>query len=301
MKTVGVTSPEDRHAIERCIGLADRDLSRGDFLEGTDILQALGNYLEARAASGPLLAMVEDMQWADAITERLFQLAGAIAERSIMLVLTGRPEFDHSAFNGFDPTVLSLSRLTRWQVTDLVNELSRPTELSADMIDAVCDRSDGVPLFVEELVRSIIQNSPDRAWVPSTLKDALTARLNELGVFRHFAYRASCFGRRFSADLLSRVCNDLYGTVEDVLDAIMAAGLIFRRSGLGPQTYCFKHALLREAAYESLPISVRQSIHRTIHETLIKHPETQPDIVAWHADRARETREAFAHRSEIEA
>gem|GEM_PF-3792491 len=292
----GVASEEDRSVIGYCAGITSLKQPLDGLSLRNAVQQALGNYLHGLSESGPIAILVEDAQWADATTLALLQhVSATLPQKSVMLMLTARPAFQHQAFDAFDPAVFSLSKLSRTHVSNLVEKLVIGKDVPTRTKEDICDRSDGIPLFAEELANNIVESDPEKETVPKSLRDVLVARLNKLGETRHFAFRAACLGRRFRTHLLELICSDLPGSVDTALEKMLEAGLVYPFPNSGPDAFCFKHALLRDAAYESIPIMTRAATHKTIYETLSTANETKHDLLAWHAARAGLRREAVHH------
>ncbi|MET1412805.1 AAA family ATPase [Roseibium sp. HPY-6] len=292
----GVVSEDDRNVIGYCAGITPLEKPLDGLSLRNAVLQALGNYLQGQTEAGPIVVLLEDAQWADPTTLDLLQhVSATLPHNPLMMVLTARPWFQHKSFEAFDPTVFSLSRLSRNHVADLVEKLAKGKSMSNAAVEAICDRSDGVPLFAEELVNSIVQSGPGGETVPNSLKDILVARLNRLGESRHFAFRAACLGRRFTKELLEFLCADLPGSVDEALEKMLEARLIFPFPKFGPDAFCFKHALLRDAAYESVPVTTREAIHKSIYDSLKDRNDARHDLLAWHAARAGLRQDAVRH------
>ncbi|WP_299482672.1 AAA family ATPase [uncultured Roseibium sp.] len=296
LENSGVVSEDDRNVIGYCAGIIPLEKQLDGLSLRNAVLQALGNYLQSQSEGCPVVVLLEDAQWADPTTLDLLQhVAATLSHHSLMLMLAARPAFQHQAFEAFDPTVFSLSRLSRNHVADLVRKLAKGKSVSTNAVDVICERSDGVPLFAEELVNGIVQSGSGAEAVPNSLKDILVARLNKLGESRHYAFRAACLGRRFTRNLLEFLCTDLPGSVDAALEAMLDARLIFPFPKFGPDAFCFRHALLRDAAYESIPAMTREVIHRSIYDCLLARNETKHDLLAWHAARAGLRQDAVRH------
>ena len=292
----GVRSEEDRNVIGYCAGVTPLRNPMDGLSLRKSVQQALASYLKGRTQSGPVIIRVEDTQWIDPTTLGLLQHVSATLPRHrLMLLLTARPSFKNSYFDAYDPTVLSLPRLSRTNVAKLVRKLAHGNSVSDMDLETICERSDGVPLFVEELVNNTVVSGPVKGAVPISLKDVLVSRLSKLGDFRHFAFRAACLGRQFSKDQLELVCTNLSGQIDAALTKMLEAGLVYQVPDLGLDSYYFKHALLRDAAYESIPTATRATIHRTIYEVLVDRQDTKNDLLAWHAKRAGLHQKAVEH------
>jgi TOMM system kinase/cyclase fusion protein len=277
-------------------------------------LQAIGSLLFAIAARRPVLLLAEDLQWADPTTMELLssQLVGEAPERAMCLVMTARPEFSPS-FSTAGVQLLPLGRLERSQTAKMVTHLVGPNPLPPAVIDYVSDRADGVPLFVEELVRMMIDTGllverDDRyeltgplagAAIPGTLRALLTARLDRLARAKETARLAAALGREFSLEVLSAASALGPAVVAEDVEQLMRAGLVLRKRRGREAVGVFKHALVRDAAYDSLPPGARQKVHARIASTLEERfpevAETRPELLAHHHAAAEQQRQAVGY------
>jgi class 3 adenylate cyclase/predicted ATPase len=265
-------------------------------------LEILVSWMVAIARQQPLLAVCEDLHWADPSTlEFLGLLIDQVPTARLLLVLTCRPDFQ--APWGFRSYVapLTLTRLTRPQVEQLILRATGERPLPAEVAQQIAAKTDGIPLFVEELVKSTLESglleSVEERYVvvrplesgfaiPTTLQSALMARLDRLPLGRSVAQLGATVGREFSYDLLQRVSPIGEPTLQTGLEELLRAELLYQR-GLPPVSeYVFKHALVRDAAYQSLLRSTRQHYHQRIAKVLTQHfletVQTQPELVAHH-------------------
>ena len=223
-----------------------------------------------------------------------------IASLPVLLVITFRPEFGPPWTGQAHVTSLVLNRLERAETRAIVDRVAGGRELPAGLLDAIVARTDGVPLFVEELTKAVLEAGllrPDgdryvlqdplpSLTIPSTLQGSLLARLDYLADVRKVAQVAACIGREFDHELLAAVVPLSKDELEEALAQLAKSELIFRR-GVAPEaTYTFKHALVRDTAYESLLRSGRRELHARIAEILERQrPETadvQPELLAHH-------------------
>lgn len=267
---------------------------------------ALIAWLQAAAARHPVILAVEDLHWVDASTrEFLGVLLERIADQPMMLVLTFRPEFVPTwAIHG-PITMLTLSRLQREQCVDLITAMAGGSALPDRVVEEIVQRTDGIPLFVEEMTKAILASGfveqRDGAWhlaggaaarleVPATLRDSLTARLDRLGGAKLVAQVGSVLGREFHYAALHAVCGLPDAELETHLAALNGAEIIHQR-GVPPEShYVFKHALIQEAAYETLLKSARQHYHRRAAQAYVERfaevAHSRPELVAHHYSRA---------------
>ena len=267
---------------------------------------ALIAWLNADAQIAPLVVVVEDLHWIDASTRDLVgTLLERIMEMPVMVVLTFRPEFVPAwALHG-QISVLPLARLTAEQSALVVLGIIGGKVLPAHIIAEVIERTDGVPLFVEELTKAIVdaQSVADGGAtllrvagvastleVPATLRDSLTARLDRLGEAKMVAQLASVLGREFDYAILHAICDLPQADLEQKLGVLNHAEIIHQR-GIPPRShYVFKHALIQEAAYDTLLKSTRLQYHRRAAEAYVNRfsevAQSRPELVAHHYSRA---------------
>jgi class 3 adenylate cyclase/tetratricopeptide (TPR) repeat protein len=264
-------------------------------------LEAAVEQLEGLAASQPVLFICEDVQWVDPTT---LELLGLVVERierlRVMLVITTRPEFSLPWSNHGHITALSLNGLGRGQGTIVVEQIAKGKLLPKELLEEILERTDGIPLFIEELTKQVIESgllidAGSRyalagpllpLTIPATLHDSLIARLDRLGRAKEVAQVGAAIGREFSYAILADVAGRPEEELMEMLDQLVSSGLV-KRSGSPPAAiYSFKHALVRDAAYESLLKSSRRQIHARIAMALeTRWPETkdvQPELLAHH-------------------
>ena len=277
-------------------------------------LEALNAHVEQLAAKRPVLMLLEDAHWVDPTTQELFELTiSRLAQHRILLVITYRPEYVAPWVGQPNVTSLTLNRLNRRQGTELVAKLTGSKALPPDVLDQILAHTDGVPLFVEELTKSVLESSllrdlgdhyvldaslPALA-IPTTLRDSLLARLDRLAPIREIAQIGACIGREFSYELLAAV-SPLKGTaLDEALEQLTKTGLVSRR-GMPPDAiYIFKHALVQDAAYDSLLKSKRAQLHTQIAQVLKKDfsdtVANEPELLAHHFTQAGLMKQAIGY------
>jgi TOMM system kinase/cyclase fusion protein len=262
---------------------------------------ALVAWLLEEAERQPVLAVWEDLHWADPSTlEFLGLVLDQVPTARMLTLLTCRPEF-HPPWATHSPlTQVTLTRLGRPQVEAMITSLTGGKALPAAVVEQVVAKTDGVPLFVEELVKMLLESGlvreeadhyvltgplPPLA-IPATLHDSLMARLDRLSSVKEVAQLGATLGRTFAYELLQAVSPLDEATLEQGLRQLVEAELVYQRGALPHATYMFKHALIQEAAYQSLLRSTRQQGHQRIAQVLeSRFPasvETQPELVAQH-------------------
>jgi len=250
-------------------------------------LEALLRQLDGLAQQQPVVVVFEDAHWIDPTSR---ELLGLVVDRArhlpVLLVVTFRPEFQSPWTGQPQVTVLALNRLDRHDRTALIEQIAGSAALSDEVIDQIADRTDGVPLFVEELTKSVLESGVPLVGIPATLHDSLMARLDSLAAVRLVAQTGAAIGRDFSYTLLRAVSRLPEDELQASLARLVASELVFQR-GIPPDAvYSFKHALVQDAAHGSLLRSTRQQLHAQIAKVLETHSpelmENQPEIFAQH-------------------
>ena len=271
----------------------------------TQTLQTLLAHLSGLAQSQSVLFVLEDAHWIDPTTLEFIEQSLDVVRRSrVLLLITARLMFKHEFGGHPSVTGLTLNRLGREPSSAIIQRLSGGKTLPAELLAEILRKTDGVPLFVEELTKTVLESGLLRETeeryvlqgplesldIPSSLHDSLMARLDRLQPIREVAQIASCIGREFSYGLLAAVAQYDEQALQAALAQLVEAGLVFQ-SGQPPQaSYTFKHALVQDAAYTSLLLSRRRQLHARIaealQEQLPKLAEDQPELVAHHCTEA---------------
>jgi class 3 adenylate cyclase len=273
------------------------------------LVELLLDWVANLAAETPLLLVVENVHWADPSSRALLaELARRAGGMRLLLLVTARPQpaAPLADIGGIDRLVLD--RLPAHDLEAMLTALWRDAILPSDMQRHLLDRCDGVPLFLEQLVKTVAERVnrgggaglPD---VPTSLRDMLAARLDRLGPAKLIALAASVIGRQFSARLLRALLPRRAAEVESGLALLVQADIIRPVGGtagkLAEPAYKFRHALLRDAAYDSLLRSERVKYHRTLARAYRRHyatlVEAQPELVARHISAAGEAAEALEY------
>ena len=255
---------------------------------------------------GPVLMVLEDAHWLDPTSRELFdQIVDRLQRLPVLLVVTFRPVLSPPWIGFPHVTLLTLNRLTQPQARLLVERVAGGKALPSEVIEQILARTEGVPLFTEELTKTVLESSllddvgdryvlagplPPLA-IPATLHNSLMARLDRLApVMKEVAQIGACLGREFDHELLSAVVPLPEAELQAALDQLVAAELVFRRGVPPATTYIFKHALVRDAAYESLLRKRRQALHARIASAIetrfAQMLEAQPERVAGHFSEA---------------
>jgi class 3 adenylate cyclase/predicted ATPase len=277
-----------------------------------ETLRTLVDLIEAAARRQPSAMLFEDTHWADPTTlEVLDLLIDRVRAAPLLVVLTHRPEFQPRWSEQGHVGALNLSKLTRTQSATMISTLASGKALPAALLEQILTRTDGVPLFVEELTKSILESGElreagdhyeyrgtDRAvTVPATLRDSLMARLDRFMPVKEIAQIGAAIGREFSYELIAAVAPMPPAPLDDSLARLTASGLAFRRGTPPDAVYTFKHALVQDAAYDSLLKSRRQELHgkiaRVIEQRFPHIKTTEPEVLAHHLTAAGLTRAAI--------
>ncbi|HEX9170707.1 MAG TPA: AAA family ATPase, partial [Roseiarcus sp.] len=255
-------------------------------------LAAMTAWVLAGARSQPAVVAFEDLHWADPTS---LDLLRALAERGahapLLLLATTRPEFRAPWSLRSHHSVISLSPLDRAGVARMVGEISARHALSKEVIEGVSERTGGVPLFVEEVTRLLVERGEQGGVqaIPATLQQSLAARLDRLGPAREVAQIGAVLGRDFAYPLLRNIAEADEPALQASLDRLAESDLLFVEGAPPQANYRFKHALIQDAAYESLLKSRRQALHRRAAEILRDDPEraaAEPEVIAHHFTQA---------------
>jgi class 3 adenylate cyclase/predicted ATPase len=272
-------------------------------------LEALIARIEALADSNPVLITCEDIHWADATTlELISRMVERIARIRVLFIMTFRPEFKAPWIGLAHVTAFVLNRLAQSEVDTMIDHIVGQ-QLSASTRQHIIGRSDGIPLFVEEMTKAVLEAdgqvgvtraaaaiSPSGVDVPASLHASLMARLDRLGPSKEVAQIGAAIGREFSHALLAAVARRPDGELGSALDRLVAAGLLFRQGVPPHANYLFKHALVRDAAYGTLLREPRRALHARIAETLEGQfsaiAGSRPELLAHHCAEAGQVQKA---------
>jgi len=286
------------------LGLPARDRAAAPVLspeQQKERLLGLLAELLTGGGGGPILFLVEDVHWIDPTTRELLDLCIERAPLSRCLVLlTCRPDFQHGWAGRAGVTALVLNRIGRRQSAALVESVAGGARLPGEVLEQIVGRTDGVPLFIEELTKAVLESGllrrtpegyalagplPPLA-IPTTLQDSLLARLDHLGAAKELAQVGSVIGREFSRAAVAVLSSQDEGALDGGLQQLVAAGLVHQHQRPAGAAYTFKHALVQEAAYGTLLLSRRQHLHARCAEALQGIApglaEREPEVLARH-------------------
>jgi class 3 adenylate cyclase/predicted ATPase len=268
-----------------------------------ETFEALQQQLTALAQKKPVLLIFEDLHWIDPTTQELLDLfIRRIDRMPVMLIATFRPDFVAPWADQPHVTMLTLNRLNRFDSEALVRQLAvKAKSLPSELIEEIVERGDGVPLFLEEVTKTVVDARPARPAesstsrpslsVPPTLHASLMARLDRIGpTAKEIAQIGATIGREFSYELAAKVAERPEGEIKETLGRLVEAGLIFQRGEPPRSNFLFKHGLLQDAAYSTMLRDRRRSLHariaQAIEEMFPEVVESQPEVVARHRTEA---------------
>src|SRR6266851_294992 len=267
-------------------------------------LEALISQLEALTRRNPVLMIFEDAHWTDPTSLEVFgRVVNGIAILPVLLIVTFRPEFDPPWIGQPHVTALTINRLTQRDVDAMIDRVVGNKQLPASIRREIVERTDGIPLFVEEMTKAVLEAESEGAArrlvaavpssalaVPASLHASLMARLDRIGPAKEVAQIGAAIGREFSHALLASVARKPEAELGSAIGRLIQAGLLFRQGVPPHATYLFKHALVQDAAYGTLLREPRRSLHARIAETLESQfaeiAESRPEILARHCTEA---------------
>jgi class 3 adenylate cyclase/predicted ATPase len=267
-------------------------------------LEALTAQVEVLSRQNPVLMIFEDAQWADPTSlEALGRAVDRIRASRVLLLVTFRPEFEAPWIGRPYVTALTINRLTEREVSAMIDRVVGNKPLPASIRQDIVERTDGIPLFVEEMTKAVLEAEGDGALakaiarvpspalaVPASLHASLMARLDRLGAAKEVAQVGAAIGRQFSHSLLAAVVRKPDAELGWALERLIVAGLLFREGVPPHANYLFNHALVQDAAYGTLLRESRRALHARIADTLeSQFPETaenQPELLARHCTEA---------------
>ncbi len=302
----GGAAPDTAPIFARLLSIPGKDsyppLTLSPVQQRRRTFEALLDWIERFARREPVLVVFEDAHWADASSQDVLNmLADRIRSLPVLLVVTSRPEFDPPWGALGHVSHIALDRMIDRHARTLVQHLSRGDALPSAVVDQIVAKTDGIPLFVEEMTQAVLEAERASAGVagealkgaatqdfsiPASLQDSLMARLDRLGEAKATAQTAAVIGREFSEALLRAVAGPSAVNLEDDLQLLGSNGLIFEHVSLSGKTFAFKHALLRDIAYQTLLKGRRQQLHGAIATKICEAfpaiEQNNPEIVARH-------------------
>lgn len=309
-------TPERTYALASLLDIAGRDSSKPEITPQRlrqITLDTLVAIFDARSARQPLLFIIEDLHWADPSTLDLIANVASTQHQASLLLLSYRPGFQPAWQQHANETLVKLAPLSVSEAELMVRGVAHGKAMPAVVVQQICARAEGIPLFVEEITKSVLESGALRASegsyeltgdipsgvVPATVRDSMTARLDRLGESREVLRLASVLGREFSYRMLYAAGPSTEQALAHALQRAEEAELIYCTAPKPDAQYAFKHALIRDAAYGSLLRKARRQYHHQVARTLAsKFPElteSQPELLATHFDAAEQPKEAAGY------
>ncbi len=276
-------------------------------------LYALISQVEAFSRLNPVLMIFEDAHWTDPTSLELFgRLVDKIPNLRVLLIVTFRPEFEPPWIGRPYVTALTLNRLAEREIAAMIDGVTGNKPLSAKIMRDIIERTDGIPLFVEEMTKAVLEAGseseaeqttaavPSAALaVPASLHASLMARLDRIGPAKEVAQVGAAIGREFSYTLLATVIDEPEPDLQSSLDRLTEAGLLFRQGVPPHASYIFKHALIQDAAYSTMLRARRQQLHSSIGLVLEKQysevGSPMPEVIAQQFERAGQSEKAIGY------
>jgi class 3 adenylate cyclase len=276
-------------------------------------LEALATQLETLSHSNTVLMIFEDVHWIDPTSlEVLGRTVDRVRKLGVLLIVTNRPEFEAPWVGMPHVAAVTVNRLGQREIATIIDRVAGNKTLSANIKHEIVERTDGIPLFVEEMTKAVVEVENEEAAertvaaapsarraVPATLHASLMARLDRLGHAKEVAQIGASIGRDFSDELIAAIARKPEPELKAALDRLIEAGLLFGHGVSPRRTYLFKHALVRDAAYSTLLRGRRQELHSQILSALqLNFPElvvSQPELLAHHSAEAGALAEAIEY------
>lgn len=269
------------------------------------IIELLVTVMLHRSQLQPVLFILEDLHWADPSTlELMDKLLERSIEHNILVFLSYRPQFVPYWAKTDIMTFIELTGLPRKNAEEIILRVSNNKTIPKEALDYIISKTDGIPLFLEELTKSMIESEMlvekgntyqlsaplNTLGVPTSIQDSLTARLDRLTDAKPVAQLAATIGREFSYEILEAIPGGHTATLQSQLEKLVQAGILYQKGAMPNATFSFKHALIQDSAYSSLLKTSRKDFHKLIAETFeTKNPElieTQPELLAQHYTKA---------------
>mgnify|MGYP001502791587 CR=1 FL=1 len=277
-------------------------------------LEALVRYLQRLADRFPVLLIVEDAHWLDPTTlDLMTRVIDRIRQMRVLLLITFRPDFKPVWAEYSHVTFLTLSRLPRRQSAELIATVTRGKALPQEVQQAILEKTDGVPLYIEELTENLLETgllsegtdsftlkTPLKEMViPDSLQSLLMERVDRLGPVKEIVQIGAAIGREFTYELLRATVDRTDGQLNSALDLFVSSGLILQEGERSLSRYRFKHMLVQEAAYNTLPKKSRRLLHariaKTLEEKFPQRVQLEPELLAYHFEQAGLTRQAITY------
>ncbi|MDJ0955999.1 MAG: adenylate/guanylate cyclase domain-containing protein [Arenicellales bacterium] len=274
----------------------------------SETISLLVKQISILSCASPILVILEDAHWIDNSTREFFDaLMEESAQMPVLIVVTHRPEFESPWITKGHATQLILSRLGRGDVRSLIQSISGNKGLPKEVLQTILQKTDGIPLFVEELTKSVIESTTiakaasheSELTIPKSIHDSLVARLDRLGMAKQVAQIGATIGREFPYGLIAAASDKTEQVLNEGLEQLEESGLVFRRGSPPDATYVFKHALVRDAAYTTMLRERQRALHQRVADAMQQHyvsvAQTQPELLAHHLTEAGKLEAALDH------
>jgi class 3 adenylate cyclase/ABC-type cobalamin/Fe3+-siderophores transport system ATPase subunit len=277
-------------------------------------LEALVQYVRRVADRSPVLLIVEDAHWLDPTTlDLMTRIIDRIRQMRVLVLITFRPDFRPVWVEYSHVTFLTLSRLPRRQSAELIATMTRGKTLPPEVQQAILAKTDGVPLYIEELTENLLETellaegtdsfalkAPLKDMIiPDSLQALLMERVDRLGPIKEIAQIGAAIGREFTYELLRATVEITDSELNSALDRFVASGLILQEGERSLSRYRFKHMLVQEAAYNTLPKKSRRLLHariaQTLEEKFAERVQLEPELLAYHFEQAGLTHQAITY------
>ncbi|NGZ97884.1 MAG: adenylate/guanylate cyclase domain-containing protein [Nitrospira sp. WS110] len=267
-------------------------------------LDALTQYLQSLADRSPVLLIVEDAHWLDPTTlDLMTRIIDHVKQMRVLVLMTFRPDFRPTWVGYSHVTFLTLSRLPRRHSVELIATMTGGKILPQEVQQAILEKTDGVPLYIEALTESLLEAGlfavgapPREIKIPDSLQALLMERVDRLGAIKEIVQIGAAIGREFSYGLLREVVDVTDGELEAALQSLEASGLIFQDGNNPAIKYLFKHALIQDAAYSTLSKKSRRALHariaRALESRFVERVKMEPELLAYHYEQAGEINSA---------
>ena len=278
-------------------------------------LEALVQYWQRRADRSPVLLIVEDAHWLDPTTlDLMTRIIDRVRQMRVLLLITFRPDFRPVWAEYSHVTFLTLSRLPRRQSAELIATMTGGKALPLEVRQAILAKTDGVPLYIEELTENLLETgllvegtdsftlkAPLKEMaIPDSLQALLMERVDRLGPVKEIVQTGAAIGREFTYELLRATVNMTDGQLNSAIDLFVSSGLILQEGERSLSRYRFKHMLVQEAAYNTLPKKSRRVLHariaNTLEEKFAERAQSEPELLAYHFEQAGLTDQAITYR-----
>ena len=268
-------------------------------------IRALARHIKGITPQRSVVLIFEDLHWVDPSTLELLDiLIEMTQDLPILTLITFRPEFESAWIGQAHVTLLALNRISKRESLKMLTEIAPSKTLPENIVNEIMIKTDGVPLFIEEVTRTVLEtasltrsdsSNQSSIAIPGTLQDSLVARLDRLVIGKQVAQVSAAIGREFSKELITAICDLNQSELDTALEELVTTGLLFCHGSGQTTRYVFKHALLQDAAYNCLLLASRKKLHRQIAEALTRTSPDDFSLLAHHWERAEQFDNALSN------